>query len=295
MLKRKLILFTIIFACCQAVVEASSFSKYIATKKVQGTSVKHGCDKSGKCSNSSGFVLNTYSDYGEEENAQPNKGRPEGNNSRSEKKSRKWYKPINFQQLFVKAKAGFFFSDAIQPDDHMSRSSYDYTFGVAVGSKIKKQIYFDIEYNYRHQNNTKLYNVLTQNRSYKQWKVTSHTMTGNLSYYLYNEAKINPYVRGGLGFSRNTAGNFSSHGVDNSVRGYQPGETTNDIAWQMGGGLSFEAAKNMNCDLEYMFINRGKFQTKPVIVHDDGRVESSPREKSTIKDNQVSLGLTFYF
>ena len=110
LLKRKLILFTIIFACCQAIVEASSFSKYIATKKVQGTSVKHGCDKSqGKCNNSSGFVLNTSGDYDEEENAQPNKpGRSEGNNSHSEKKPRKWYKAIKFEQLFVKAKAGVF-------------------------------------------------------------------------------------------------------------------------------------------------------------------------------------------
>lgn len=158
LLKQKVILFTVIFACCQAIVEASSFSKYISTKKVQGTSVKHGCDKSqGKCSNSSGFVLNTSGDYDEEENAQPNKpGRPEENYSRSEKKSRRWYMPPRFDQLFVKAKAGVFFSDAIHPEHHMSRSSGDYTFGVAAGSKIKKQVFFDIEYNYRHQNSTRL-------------------------------------------------------------------------------------------------------------------------------------------
>ena len=90
-------------------------------------------------------------------------------------------------------------------------------------------------------------------------------------------------------------GNLSTHSPDNSTTGYQPGDTTNDIVWQMGGGLSFEAAKNMYCDLEYMFINRGKFKTKPVFIYNSGLVISKLSAQGKIKDKQISLGLGFYF
>jgi hypothetical protein len=65
-------------------------------------------------------------------------------------------------------------------------------------------------------------------------------LLGNLSYEMNAEAKTHPYFFGGLGFMSSKA---------------KGGSSVSDMAWQVGGGLSFKANNVMNLWADVRYLN----------------------------------------
>ena len=102
----------------------------------------------------------------------------------------------------------------------------------------------------------------------------STTAMINAYFDLYNGTFLTPYLKGGLGVSRNEtmaqyAINATSAGLINQLNATSPGlvtgvlptEKSTDVAWNLGVGMALTLSRKTRFDVTYQYLNVGDSQT----------------------------------
>lgn len=126
------------------------------------------------------------------------------------------------------------------------------------------------------------------------WAVSSNTFMANITANLLQDSMAKPYVRLGLGISKNKSYDYKTINNEGLSTTYS-GRTINSFAWQAGAGVSFNTHKMFDTQLEYMFINRGKFKTYDNYIDATGEVENAPAIYGTSREHVFTVGLKFKF
>lgn len=200
------------------------------------------------------------------------------------------------KQNFVIVKGGYDKPTDINSDFKASKVDEAFAGGIEVGRKFKDRFAGSLEYAYRSKSDAKTY---PSSEDSLAWSVKSHTFMANLSAYLFTEEnRANPYVKVGLGLSRNKVGDYvDTNDGDNihTVLTY-PGKDETKFAWQIGAGVSVPFIKMVDTQLEYMFIDRGKISTESKYIPKEDAVYISDSAKTGhIKDHVFTVGFKVKF
>ena len=110
-------------------------------------------------------------------------------------------------------------------------------------------------------------------------KMENNSVMLNAYYDIDTGTKFTPYVGAGLGLSHQkvTAGNAK--------------KSSNELAWQVGGGVSYAAAENVSVDFGYRYIDNGSSFT----VSRDEDDDVSGKTDFESEANEFYLGVRYAF
>ena len=175
---------------------------------------------------------------------------------------------------FIILKGGLDQPTRLGGTSNMGTGSSTYTGGVGIGKKITDIFGLELEYNH---GNKKNYNNTDSNTymngsptpaSNNSWGVTSNSIMLNASVDLLDEGRIIPYLKAGIGGSKNRVNDYTytNTTIRNNVLGAKtytyPGKTEKKLAWQVGAGFDVKMSKTFDAQFQYMFVDRGKIQTE---------------------------------
>jgi opacity protein-like surface antigen len=116
-------------------------------------------------------------------------------------------------------------------------------------------------------------------------KLSHNTIMLN-SYLSLPQSSVKPYLLLGVGLARNTLSDYRLVGQNSPF----PNNTTNNFAYQIGGGISFPY-QNFVFDGEIKYIDKGKAKTKLGI----NGAANEPARQAKIKDLIFLMSLRYYF
>jgi opacity protein-like surface antigen len=114
----------------------------------------------------------------------------------------------------------------------------------------------------------------------------SHSTIMLNSYLTMPRTRVKPYLLLGIGLSRNTISGYKL--INKSVS--FPNNTTNNFAYQVGGGISFPY-RNFAFDGEIKYANKGTAKTKAGINGASGE----PARQAKITDFTFLMSVRYYF
>ena len=201
---------------------------------------------------------------------------------------------------FVIVKVGAVNSSATTRNNNAEVDSVDYTslVGVELGRKITDIFSVGMEYNYKSKAD---FNLVEHDHGREHdsetWGVKSHSLMLNLTANLMQKSKITPYVKLGMGISRNVSNDYLHiyhiDGVEDATFTY-PGKTKNNFAWQAGLGVTMDYNDRISTDVSYSFMNRGKVITQQYRnFYGKNRLHSSKTVK--LQDHIIAVGLKVKF
>lgn len=197
---------------------------------------------------------------------------------------------------FVTIKGGLDQSSRLGGVFSLGTADPTYTAGIAVGRKFSD--IFGLELEYMH----------TGNRKYKTtsgwtdgapvqsntWEVITDTVMVNSSVDLVSEGQMTPYLKGGIGISRNKAGKNIS--INEGVTYTYGGKVKTDFAWQVGAGLNTTISPMFDLQVEYMFVNHGTVKTQSSYYKTPiAATYSSPAVTGKLWDHVASIGFKIKF
>lgn len=196
---------------------------------------------------------------------------------------------------FVTVKGGF--DQAVNLGSILSGSSVDNTYvaGLEVGKKFKERFAVSLEYSHRGNSTA---SVATSATNTESWAVKSDSLMVNLSADLMEHGKVIPYVKAGIGMSRNNAGNYVEKGFDAPpTQSTYPGTTSSKFAWQVGAGLTIAGNERVDAQIEYMFVDRGKITTVAgyYSIGNTATLTLDPAKTAALKDHVVTIGFKIKF
>jgi len=174
-----------------------------------------------------------------------------------------------------------------------------YIAGIAVGRKFMD--HFGVELEYMHSGNRKYKSTsgFTSGSpdGSRSWGVMTDSFMLNFSADLPTESTITPYVKVGLGASRNSADKliFTSinAGPTNSYTYAKKAKT--NFAYQGGAGLNVALNPRSDVQLEYMFINRGKMESNAGYRNHLGDLSNTSALKAQLYEHIATIGLKIKF
>ena len=199
---------------------------------------------------------------------------------------------------FATVKIGGVFPTNLKGNSRLNSGDTVYTGGFEVGRKFMNRYSVGLEYMHRWAGTYSSKNgwVDKARDENTTWSVKSDTFMLNLSADLITDSKIRPYFKVGAGISKNKTSDYvyvSNTGQE--TRNVYSGSTVNKFAWQVGAGLTMNTTSIFNTQLEYMFVDRGKVESKANYPDSIGNITTSPSRTGRLKDHVVTIGLTFKF
>ena len=208
----------------------------------------------------------------------------------------KMMKPADFN--FVTVKAGID-QPVVNNNADVNSVNTTYLGGIEVGRSFMDIFAVSVEYN--HVGKSK-FNINSDNegngvtRSY-DWGVKSDLFLANISANLAKNTDITPYVKLGLGASRNTTYNYiiTESGASSNTMTYA-GKTKTNFAWRLGLGANMAFNEKMDLDISYAFTDRGKVETNSS-YYDSSLAQNVVDSSRTVKlkDHAVMVGIKYKF
>ncbi len=163
--------------------------------------------------------------------------------------------------------------------------------GFEVGRKFMERFAVSVEYNHRGKSDflvdsDSLDDLGTNNT----WAVKSDTVMANLAVDLVQDSKITPYVKAGVGTSRNTAYGFN--GLVDKTKANFAGKTVTKFTWQLGVGLNLTSTSMIDTDIAYTFTDRGRVETATGLDVDN---LSYTARYAELRDHAVTIGIKIKF
>ena len=98
------------------------------------------------------------------------------------------------------------------------------------------------------------------------------------------------FFTAGLGYASNKAGNY------NVVKGqYQNGDRTDNLAWKLGLGTSYNLNKNVSFDFSYSYMYLNQYKTSDLIVVSTGTFYNPIAPKTRLAIHGLNLGVRYNF
>lgn len=171
-----------------------------------------------------------------------------------------------------------------------------YVAGVEIGRKMMDIFALSLEYQYRGKSTFDTNTATGESKqSSATWRARSDALMLNLAIDLVQDYKVTPYLKLGVGASKNKSNDYVYTTSSESTTTY-PGKTVTKFAYQLGAGLRMATHERFNTKIEYMFIDHGKIETKNYyndsIILDS--VDASPKT-GRLKDHILTIGIEFKF
>ena len=195
---------------------------------------------------------------------------------------------------YVGIKAGISKPNNISGNSDLQSVSNDpsYAMGVLIGRKFMDR--FGVEFEYMNRGKDKIKN--SANATNNNWSVSSNTFMINIVADLIT-TDPRYYVKFGCGNSINNAGQY----IYNDTTGSKTwlGKTVNEFAWQAGVGVNLATSKMIDTNIEYAYIDHGKFKTKSGSTFvGKGLTEADSLDASKIgylREQVVTIGMKIRF
>jgi opacity protein-like surface antigen len=164
---------------------------------------------------------------------------------------------IFVEKAYIKLGIGAFQADAFKemPRAHKKKKlKTSHAFNVGVGYKFSDYIRADVDFYY-----TKLYYKFSGERMALKQNVKVVSSMMNLYCDLYTGDFIAPYIKVGLGVSRNSPSKLVE-----ALRGFvSNGKNRTNFSWDAGGGVLLDTiSKDYSIDIGYRYVDFGKMQTQ---------------------------------
>ena len=195
----------------------------------------------------------------------------------------------NAEDNFVTIRAGIDQPTVAENNSNIANVKTTYVGGIEVGRKFLDRFAVSLEYNHRGKSDFMIDNDYPNEETLsRSWAAKSDTVMANLSADLIQDSKITPYVKVGLGLSRNKAYSFNSYNGVSTMPFNQKNSTK--FAWQVGVGMTLNTSQMIDTDIAYMFTNRGKIATCPNIAE-----TTTSARYTQLKDHSVTIGIKIKF
>lgn len=198
---------------------------------------------------------------------------------------------------FATVKAGGVFPTSLEGNSGLNTGDSTYTAGFELGRKFMNRYSVGLEYMHRGKNTAHAYSPsATPADQNSSWSAQSDTLMLNLAVDLITESKIRPYVKAGVGASRNKSSDYTSYTNSGNASQTQvySGKTTNKFAWQLGAGLNVNTTPMFDTQLEYMFVDHGEIETEANYVS-NSRTRTAAARTGKLKDHTVTIGIKMKF
>jgi opacity protein-like surface antigen len=160
---------------------------------------------------------------------------------------------------------------------------YSLSFGYKIDSALRSDIslqYLNVRYN------------KPESFGYREFQDTKCTsIMGNIYYDFLSRSQIRPYLKAGVGISRNVAGNFKAHLPLNGRTVLTKGKITYAPAWNVGLGITHAYNNNFHHDLGYSYAFYGKFKMKGRTDEDTQLTGGS----QVIRGHQLTYSIRYNF
>lgn len=176
-----------------------------------------------------------------------------------------------------------------------------YTAGIFLGRKINNRFSVEVEYMNRGKSDINSSSLLSESNIENSWSVKSNSLMLNLSADLMTGNPATPYIKVGIGASRNESGKYT---YSETVGGI-PATTTWDsktvtkFAWQAGFGVNMSLSEAIDANIEYALVSLGEFKTKnsSMYVSDGLEIPNDNVSPKTgkLRDQVLTFGLRFRF
>jgi opacity protein-like surface antigen len=175
------------------------------------------------------------------------------------------------------------------------RSNY---YNLALGYKILPDIRIELDYSYFQKFEYRARQRITLNlgsdefEDFYRQNITSHVFMAN-SYYDFLKYKgFNEYISVGAGYANNRTGQYTARPSDPTaaeVAFTNQGRNTNNLAWSVGAGASYDANQHITIKvLNYRYYDLGKVKSKF-----ESHVSSAPQAR--LQTHVFSTGLAVNF
>lgn len=177
---------------------------------------------------------------------------------------------------------------------NLNSAKTTYVGTVEVGRKFYDRVSLSLEYKYFSKTNFNISDVSSgSNKDTSSWSVRSDLFMANIAFDLIEGEKITPYLKTGVGFSKNKANDFITDSVSTSSNGAGThnvwgNKTKNNFTWQVGAGLDFKTSDIITTNIAYNFVDRGKFDTSY-------NTAQKSTKYSNLQDHIFTFGVKFKF
>ncbi|MEK6733725.1 MAG: OmpW family outer membrane protein [Pseudomonadota bacterium] len=162
--------------------------------------------------------------------------------------------------------------------------------GIAVGRKFMDTYSVDLEF--MHKGTDKVNSSSANGDTTATWGSKSDSLMVNFAADLMKEkSTVTPYVKAGIGASRNKSSNYITTG--DTIATYN-GKNKTNFAWQVGAGFNVETNNMMDTQIQYMFVDRGKMETVASVTS-NGRSTSGTARNGKLRDHVFTIGFKFKF
>lgn len=203
----------------------------------------------------------------------------------------------NSDYNYVGVRTGVVFPGNTQGNSDLQSVSPDtsYTVGFSVGRKIKDRFAIEVEYMHRGESDIKSSSSTTGVRD--TWGVKANTLMLNASADIVTDSSVRPYVKFGIGASRNEANRYVSVDALQETQTWESKSSTK-LAWQAALGANMSVTKSIDANMEYAYVDRGEFRTKSGSSTVGGINYTSSNEPDKIgklREQVVTIGAKYKF
>lgn len=199
---------------------------------------------------------------------------------------------------YVGARAGGVFPTNTGGNTDLQSVSPDttYTVGFSVGRKIKDRFALELEYMNRGKSNISSTSNVGTTRN--EWGVKANTLMLNAAVDIITDASVRPYVKLGVGASRNETSEYAYSTASNAK--FWGAKANTKFAWQAAIGGNMSVTKTIDANIEYAYIDRGKIRTKNgyKLVYPDGETayeSDSGAKLGNLREQAVTFGVKYKF
>lgn len=172
----------------------------------------------------------------------------------------------------------------------ISGADRTYVASVEAAKKINELFSLGLEYSYRGKSNFNInkdtYGSATATYS---WAVSSNVFMLNANVDLMKDSLAIPFIKVGLGTSINKSYDYLVN-IPNQQYRY-PGKTKNSFAWQAGLGVNIPYNKQIDTELSYTYLDRGKVETQAYYYRLDNRIVENDARSIKLQDHTIMVGI----
>ena len=106
-----------------------------------------------------------------------------------------------------------------------------------------------------------------------------------------------PYLTAGVGYGKNKLSNYtisSTSGLTTATV-VQSGKTTNNLMLNVGAGITIAIVNNLRVDIGYRYYSLGKLKGQSYLSATGANNSTGPYKITSLKANEVTVGLIFKF
>ena len=165
-------------------------------------------------------------------------------------------------------------------------------YGVGVGYKVNEK--FSTYVDYTNVNNMKY--IANEGDATRKQNIKANLLSLNAQYNINNSSKFIPYIKMGVGVTRNTVGvGHIINNATNELRVTEASYAHNQFAWNAGLGVDYKLNKNMAIGTSYQYHNLGKVKSFGTMQNVQTNLSTNEPKESNLSLHTVNLGITYFF